>query len=97
MSNFANNYLIFQNIWNSCANSTPRYTKESLVQVLNKSRENLLWNENRLDPEDDKEIAGLIHDLDIIADHFEYIKSRVCAIALKYKEKEESKTAGSKQ
>ena len=55
--------------------------------VLNKSREPILWNPVRLDPEDDAAIAELVRDLDVMVDHLEYIQNQIGIIALKYREK----------
>ena len=87
-----NNHLIFTNIWNSCAGGNgaecPRYIMENLREVLNKSRKQTLFNENRLDPEDDKALEDICRDLDIMTDHLEYIEKTIENIALKYKKKE---------
>ena len=92
-SSVVNNELIFQNIWNSCASGSgcPRYIRENLIVVLNKSREPLLWNPVRLDPEDDSAIAELARELDTMTDHLEYIESQICAIAMKYRKKGQGK------
>lgn len=86
-----NNHLIFANIWNSCAGGNgaecPRYIMENLRKVLEKSREENLWNENKLDPEDDKALEEICRDLDIMTDHLEYIEISIRKIALKYKKK----------
>ena len=91
MNSVVNNELIFQNIWNSCAGGNgsgcPRYIRENLIVVLNKSREPILWNPVRLDPEDDAAIAELVRDLDVMVDHLEYIQNQIGIIALKYREK----------
>ena len=86
------NNLIFTNIWNSCAGGngadSPRYIMENLREVLNKSREETLFNQNRLDPEDDKALEDICRDLDIMTNHLEYIEKTIENIALKYKKKE---------
>lgn len=87
----SNNYLIFQNVWNCCASGNgggcPRYIRDNLNVVLAKSRENTLWNEHRLDPEDETALEQLARDLDTMTDHLEYIESQISAVAIKYQKK----------
>lgn len=83
-----NDGLIFTNLWNSCcctATGDPSTIRERLTKILNKSREQEIFNEERLDPEDETAIADLIRDLDVLIDHLEYIEKSITAIALKYK------------
>ena len=95
MNSVVNNELICQNIWNSCAGGNgsgcPCAIRDNLNAVLNKSREPILWNPVRLDPEDDAAIAELVRDLDVMVDHLEYIESQICAIAMKYRNKGQGK------
>lgn len=91
MNSVVNNELICQNIWNSCAGGNgsgcPCAIRDNLNTVLNKSREPILWNPVRLDPEDDAAIAELVRELDVMVDHLEYIQNQIGIIALKYRKK----------
>jgi hypothetical protein len=83
-----NDGLIFTNLWNSCcctATGDPSTIRERLTKILNKSREQEIFNEERLDAEDETAIADLVRDLDVLIDHLEYIEKSITAIALKYK------------
>lgn len=87
-----NNLLIYTNIWNSCAGGNgagcPRYIRENLQKILDKSREETLFNPNQLDPEDDQALADICRDLEVMTDHLEYIEKTITEIAIKYKNKE---------
>ena len=86
-----NNNLIFANIWNSCANGNgrgcPEYIRDDLRKVLEKSRSNDLFNEQRLNPEDDAALSELCRDLDTMVDQLNHIENEISRIALKYRER----------
>ena len=88
-----NNLLIFTNLWNSCAGGNgagcPRYIREHLQDVLDKSREDTLFNPVRLDPEDDQALADICRDLETMTDQLEYIENTITSIAMKYRNKEQ--------
>lgn len=88
MQNF---YLIYQNIWNSCASGTgkgdPDWIRDKLLQVQAESRDPDIFNEKRLDPEDDEKLSSIIRDLDVIVDHLEYCENEIRTLAVKYKTK----------
>ena len=90
MQNF---YLIYQNIWNSCASGTgkgdPGWIRDRLLQVQAESRDPDIFNEKRLDPEDDEKLASIIRDLDVIVDHLEYCENEIRTLAMKYRNKEQ--------
>lgn len=90
MQNF---YLIYQNLWNSCASGTgkgdPGWIRDRLLQVQAESRDPDIFNEKRLDPEDDEKLAEIIRDLDVLVDHLEYLEKTITNIAVKYKNKEQ--------
>ena len=90
MQNF---YLIYQNLWNSCASGTgsgdPGWIRDKLLQVQAESRDQDIFNEKRLDPEDDAKLAEIIRDLDVIVDHLEYCENEIRTLAVKYKTKGE--------
>ena len=92
MQNF---YLIFQNIWNSCANGTgkgdPEWIRDNLLKVLEESRDPDIFNETRLDPEDDQKLAEIIRDLDVLVDHLKYCENEIQTLAMKYKTKGEQR------
>ena len=82
--------LLFANLWNSVASGTasgdPGYIRDNLLKILEKSRDNCLFNDQRLEPEDDAQIAEFIRDLDTMAEHLAYIEEQITTIALKYKD-----------
>lgn len=86
MPDYRNNYLIFQNVWNTVVCTTsPTEIKENLMHVLADSKIESLFNEKKLYSKDELELEDICRDLDILADNIELIKSRITSIALKYK------------
>ena len=84
------NSLLFTNLWNSVASGAasgdPGYIRDNLLKILNKSRENSLFNDQKLNPEDDTQIAEFIRNLDTMAEQLAYIEEQITTIALKYKD-----------
>ena len=82
-----NRELVFQRVWNIvvCEDSA-RYLSQRISTVLAESRKQDIFNEMRLTPADEEELADIARDLDTIADHVEYLRNRITAVAMRYRE-----------
>jgi hypothetical protein len=82
-----NRELVFQRVWNIvvCEDSA-RYLSQRISTVLAESRKQDIFNEMRLAPADEEELADIGRELDVIADHVEYLKNKITAVAMRYRE-----------
>lgn len=82
-----NRELVFQRVWNIvvCEDSA-RYLSQRISTVLAESRKQDIFSEMRLAPADEEELADIGRELDVIADHVEYLKNKITAVAMRYRE-----------
>lgn len=82
-----NRELVFQRVWNIvvCEDSA-RYLSQRISTVLAESQKQDIFNEMRLMPADEAELADIGRELDVIADHVEYLKNKITAVAMRYRE-----------
>lgn len=82
-----NRELVFQRVWNIVVGEdSARYLSQRINSVLAESQKQDIFNEMRLMPADEEELADIGRDLDTIADHVEYLKNKITAVAMRYRE-----------